>query len=174
MRRRPGETRPTGSGHFVAPIGFEVSRRSVPLDSFLTTDRETWAGHSIQLFQSVSDKIFTRYFSSLAPGHLGGTLPPHGENRSVPVRSPVTPMTDAACRIPSWPTSSPLGRRSARDVARVDCEEVNRRMKDKAAHACHALCRARIVEDMRRRRGTATAEPLKFVRSKRYRWATVR
>ena len=40
-----------------------------------------------------------------------------------------------------------------------DCEaifkaqEVNRRMKDKAAHACHALCRARIVEDMRRRKG---------------------
>ena len=44
------------------------------------------------------------------------------------------------------------------DVALVDCEqifkarEVNRRMKDKAAHACHA----RIVYEMQRQRGTAT------------------
>ena len=36
-------------------------------------------------------------------------------------------------------------------------------MKDKAVHACHALCRARIVEEMQRRKGTATAEHLKFV-----------
>jgi hypothetical protein len=56
-------------------------------------------------------------------------------------------------------------------VALGDCEEIfeaqemNRRMKDKAAHACHALCRARILEDMRRRKGTATAEHLKFVLS---------
>jgi hypothetical protein len=53
------------------------------------------------------------------------------------------------------------------DVALADCEqifkaqEVNRRMKDKAAHACHALCRARIIEEIRRRKGTATAEYLK-------------
>jgi hypothetical protein len=57
------------------------------------------------------------------------------------------------------------------DVALIDCEqifkaqEVNRRMKDKAAHACHALCRARIVEEMQRRKGTATAEHLKIVLS---------
>ena len=44
-------------------------------------------------------------------------------------------------------------------IALADCEqifaaqEVNRRMKDKAAHACHA----RIVYEMQRRRGTATA-----------------
>jgi hypothetical protein len=56
-------------------------------------------------------------------------------------------------------------------VALGDCEEVfkaqevNRRMKDKAAHACRALCRVRILEDMRRRKGTATAEYLKFVLS---------
>jgi hypothetical protein len=31
-------------------------------------------------------------------------------------------------------------------------QEVTRRMKDKAAHACHALCRARVVE-IRRRKG---------------------
>ena len=36
-------------------------------------------------------------------------------------------------------------------------------MKDKAAHACHALCRARIVEEMQRRNETATAALLKFV-----------
>jgi hypothetical protein len=54
-------------------------------------------------------------------------------------------------------------------IALTDCEEiyraqeVNRRMKDKAVHACHALCRARIVEEMQRRKGTATAEHLKFV-----------
>ncbi len=28
-------------------------------------------------------------------------------------------------------------------------QEVNRRMKEKAAHACHALCRARVVEEIR-------------------------
>ena len=38
-------------------------------------------------------------------------------------------------------------------VALADCEqifkaqEVNRRMKDKAAHACHVLYRARVVEE---------------------------
>ena len=28
-------------------------------------------------------------------------------------------------------------------------QEVNKRMKEKAAHACHALCRARVVEEIR-------------------------
>jgi len=37
-------------------------------------------------------------------------------------------------------------------------QEVNKRMKDKAAHACHALCRARVVEEIKRRNGTPTAE----------------
>jgi hypothetical protein len=56
-------------------------------------------------------------------------------------------------------------------IALADCgqiyraQEANRRMKDKAAHACHALCRARIVEEMQRRNGTATAAHLKFVLS---------
>ena len=56
-------------------------------------------------------------------------------------------------------------------IALTDCgeiyraQEANRRMKDKAAHACHALCRARIVEEMQQRKGTATAEHLKFVLS---------
>ena len=44
-------------------------------------------------------------------------------------------------------------------------QEVNKRMKDKAAHACHALCRARLVEEIRLRKGTPTAEHLKFVLS---------
>jgi hypothetical protein len=52
-------------------------------------------------------------------------------------------------------------------------QEVNRRMKDKAAHACHALCRSRIVEDMRRRKGNGHRSALE-VRSERYRWATLR
>jgi hypothetical protein len=43
--------------------------------------------------------------------------------------------------------------------------EVNKRMKDKAAHACHALFRARLVEEMRLRKGTSTAEYLKVVLS---------
>jgi len=53
----------------------------------------------------------------------------------------------------------------------TDCEqlfrvqEANRRMKDKAAHACHALCRARVVEEIRLRKGTPTAEHLKLVLS---------
>jgi hypothetical protein len=41
-------------------------------------------------------------------------------------------------------------------------QEVNKRMKEKATHACHALCRARVVEEIRRR-GTPTAEHLKLV-----------
>ena len=54
-------------------------------------------------------------------------------------------------------------------VALADCEqifkaqEVNRRMKDKAAHACHALCRARVLEEIRRRKGTPSANHLKLV-----------
>ena len=56
-------------------------------------------------------------------------------------------------------------------VAIADCEqifraqEVNRRMKDKAAHACHALCRARILEEIKHRKGTATSEHLRVVLS---------
>jgi hypothetical protein len=42
-------------------------------------------------------------------------------------------------------------------------QEVNKRMKDKAAHACHALCRSRVVEEIRRRKGTTTADHLKLV-----------
>jgi hypothetical protein len=44
-------------------------------------------------------------------------------------------------------------------------QEVNRRMKEKATQACHALCRARVVEEMRARQGTSTAEHLKLVLS---------
>jgi hypothetical protein len=41
--------------------------------------------------------------------------------------------------------------------------ETNKRMKNKAAHACHMLCRARVVEEMQRRKGTLTAVHLKIV-----------
>ena len=44
-------------------------------------------------------------------------------------------------------------------------QEANKRMKDKAAHACHALFRARLVEEARLRKGTSTAEYLKVVLS---------
>ena len=43
--------------------------------------------------------------------------------------------------------------------------EDNRRMKDKAAHACAAQCRARVVEEFKRRKATTTAEHLKLVLS---------
>jgi hypothetical protein len=44
-------------------------------------------------------------------------------------------------------------------------QEVNKRMKEMAAHACHALFRARVVEEIRQRKGTPTAEHLKLVLS---------
>ena len=44
-------------------------------------------------------------------------------------------------------------------VALSDYEQ----MKDKAAHACHALCRSRVVEETKRRKGTPTADHLKLV-----------
>jgi hypothetical protein len=56
-------------------------------------------------------------------------------------------------------------------VALTDCadifkaQEVNRRMKDKAVHACHVLCRARLVEEIQRRKGTVTVEHVKYVLS---------
>jgi len=44
-------------------------------------------------------------------------------------------------------------------------QEVNKHMKDKAAHACHALCRARVVAEITRRKQTETAAHLKLVLS---------
>ena len=40
--------------------------------------------------------------------------------------------------------------------------ETDKRMKDKATHAGHMLCRMRVVEEIWRRRGTSTAEHLKM------------
>ena len=40
-------------------------------------------------------------------------------------------------------------------------QEVNKRMKDKAAHACHALCRSRVVDEIKRRKGNPNRRPLK-------------
>jgi hypothetical protein len=56
-------------------------------------------------------------------------------------------------------------------VALADCtdifkaQEVNRRMKDKAVHACHVLCRARVVEEIQGRKGTVTGKHLQYVLS---------
>ena len=54
-------------------------------------------------------------------------------------------------------------------TALADCQaifraqEVNQRLKEKAANACQALCRARVVEEMHQRRGTRLGEHLKLV-----------
>ena len=59
--------------------------------------------------------------------------------------------------------------REAVRVGLADCEavfraqEANRRMKEKAGHACHSLCRGRVAEEIRRRTGTPTADHLKLV-----------
>ena len=65
------------------------------------------------------------------------------------------------------------GARSAMGCASLsaDCaaifraQEPNKRMKDKAARACRALCRARVADKLQRRRGTRIAEHLKLVLS---------
>jgi len=43
--------------------------------------------------------------------------------------------------------------------------EPNKHMKDQATHACRALCRNRVVEEIARHRGTPTADHLKIVLS---------
>jgi hypothetical protein len=69
---------------------------------------------------------------------------------------------------PAW---APPARSRVTAIRLADCEqifkaqEVNRRMKDKAAHACQALCRGRVLEEIRRRKGTPSADHLKLVLS---------
>jgi hypothetical protein len=69
---------------------------------------------------------------------------------------------------PSWPTFS-RSRTKTRTRAGRGCtwrsREPNKRMRDKAALACRALCRARVTEELQRRRGTRIAEHLKLVLS---------
>jgi hypothetical protein len=43
--------------------------------------------------------------------------------------------------------------------------ETVRRMKDKAVHACHMLCRTRVADEIQRCKGTPTADHLKIVLS---------
>jgi hypothetical protein len=43
--------------------------------------------------------------------------------------------------------------------------ETNKRMKDRAAQECRTLCRMRVADEIRRRKGTSTAEHLKVVLS---------
>ena len=73
---------------------------------------------------------------------------------------------------PSWPTFFALAGDEPDAVRKLaDCEalfpvrEPNKRMRDKAAHACRALCCARVAEELRRRRGARIAEQLKLVLS---------
>ena len=42
-------------------------------------------------------------------------------------------------------------------------QEPKKRMRDQAAHACRAPCRARVAEELQRRRGTRIGEHLKLV-----------
>jgi hypothetical protein len=44
-------------------------------------------------------------------------------------------------------------------------DETNKRMKDRAVQACRTLCRMRVADEIRRRKGTSTAEHLKVVLS---------
>ena len=44
-------------------------------------------------------------------------------------------------------------------------QERKKRMRDQAAHACRAVCRARVPEELQRRRGTRIGEHLKLVLS---------
>ena len=44
-------------------------------------------------------------------------------------------------------------------------QEPKKRMRDQAVHACRALCRARVAEELHRRRGTRIGEHLKLVLS---------
>jgi hypothetical protein len=54
-------------------------------------------------------------------------------------------------------------------VALADCEAIfraqrkNKRIRDNAALVCRALCRARVAEELQRRRGTRIAEHLELV-----------
>jgi hypothetical protein len=48
---------------------------------------------------------------------------------------------------------------------RIGSQETHKRMKDKAAHACRALCRARVADELQPRRGTRIGEHLKLVLS---------
>jgi hypothetical protein len=56
-------------------------------------------------------------------------------------------------------------------VALAECEAIFRlqkpkkRMGDQAAHACRALCRARVAEELQRRRGTRIGEHFKLMLS---------
>lgn len=43
--------------------------------------------------------------------------------------------------------------------------ETNKRMKDKAAQTCRTLCRSRVAEEIRRRKGRSSGEHLKIVLS---------
>ncbi len=66
---------------------------------------------------------------------------------------------------------SPDAVREGVRVALAGCEaifraqEPNKRMRDQAAHACRALCRARVAEELQRRRESRIAEHLKLALS---------
>ena len=64
--------------------------------------------------------------------------------------------------------TGPLDGNLARAATRAICPPHGRSVtaqKEKAAHVCRALCRARVAEELQRRRGTRIGEHLKLVLS---------
>jgi hypothetical protein len=57
------------------------------------------------------------------------------------------------------------GEEPAKCEAIFRLQEPKKRMRDQAARACRALCRARLAEELQRRRGTRIGEHLKLVLS---------
>jgi hypothetical protein len=76
-------------------------------------------------------------------------------------------LTDVLALAGEDPDAVPEGvrRALARSEAIFRLQEPKKRMKDQAAHACRALCRARVADELQRRRGTGIGEHLKMVLS---------
>jgi hypothetical protein len=54
-------------------------------------------------------------------------------------------------------------RRLTLDEKQLREHETDKRMEDMAVHAFHSLCRARVAEEIKRGKGTSTAEHFKIV-----------
>jgi hypothetical protein len=96
------------------------------------------------------------------------------------LRKPLSPtLLPLAVPMPDPPLSSAYIEVFPKDVLALEgeiwnlaiCEEqfrdaeTNKRMKDRATRACRTLCRVCVNEEIRRRKGTSTAEHLKIVLS---------
>ena len=79
----------------------------------------------------------------------------------------IEPLADVLALAGEEPDAVPEGvqRALVRCEAIFRLQEPKKRMRDQAAHACRALCRARVADELQRRRGTRIAEHLKMVLS---------